>query len=741
MDFISIFLILISLLNFGLGIFIYSRSGKSRANIYFGFFAIFVALWGVTIFGFRMAEQELIALGWMKAAYISAILIALSFWYFSFEFIKRVNVPIFITALNFLVAFFFSYIIATSGFLVQDLYFRFWGKGVILSPPGWYLFAAYFIFYFLSAHLILFRKYIVAYGIERIQLKFVVFSVFIAGEIFGVFFNLILPSPFLNNFRYIWLGPLFTAIIIVSITYAIIRHHLLNVKVIAAELLTAALAFVVIIELFLSKNRNEFLFRSVIVLLVFFFGYLLIRSVINEVKRREELQVLTDRLRQSNLLLAERNKFLTALQELTELITRTLDFKKAMQEIADGIASKLGYIGGFIVILSEDEERLELAALSQAPLTKKALKLLPVKPEKYVTDFKKSKTLGTMAVKTGKIQIGEQLEKFISPPVGKTTAQAIQKLIGIKLIIAVPIYAENKVIGSIEFLLDKPEKELKQTEIQMMKVLADQAGIVTRNLRYLQKIQDVNDKLAKANVELQKLDRAKSEFISIASHQLRTPLTIVKGYLSMIFEGMYGQVNSQVETTLKKVSESADRLISLVNDLLDISRIESGKIVFNIKPMSLANLAASVVEEFRLKAKEKDLKIIYKKPTGLPLIQGDEAKLRQVMMNLLDNSIKYTSQGKITVNVEKVEDWVEFSVKDSGMGIEKKDMALLFQKFSRGTGMSLVHTEGSGIGLFVGRKIIQAHQGRIWAESRGKGQGSRFVFRIRAIKNNKKTKK
>ncbi|MBI2459152.1 MAG: hypothetical protein HYV53_01195, partial [Parcubacteria group bacterium] len=246
--------------------------------------------------------------------------------------------------------------------------------------------------------------------------------------------------------------------------------------------------------------------------------------------------------------------------------------------------------------------------------------------------------------------------------------------------------------------------------------------------------------LKKANEQLKKLDAAKSEFISIASHQLRTPLTAIKGYVSMLLAGDFGVLNQPEIESLEKVYLSNERLIQLVENLLNVSRIESGRMQFDFKPVDLSKMIESVVEELSGNAKNKNLLLEYLpaqagKPLvkPLPLIKLDEEKIRQVVMNLIDNAIKYTERGGITVTLELLKNTVKFSVADSGMGIKPEDMSNLFKKFSRGSGASsLIHTEGTGLGLYVARMMIEAHHGKIWAESSGVGKGAKFCFELPA---------
>jgi len=231
--------------------------------------------------------------------------------------------------------------------------------------------------------------------------------------------------------------------------------------------------------------------------------------------------------------------------------------------------------------------------------------------------------------------------------------------------------------------------------------------------------------------EIEKIDKAKSEFISIASHQLRTPLTAVKGYISMILEGTYGQLAEKQTRPLENVYQSNERLIRLVNDLLNLSRLDAGKIEFSPTLTSLEEMVSSIVEELRINAEKKGLYMKMIKPSeSLPKIMADQDKLRQVILNIVDNAIKYTKEGGITLELKKLNEQEEVRVSDTGEGIDEGELNSLFQMFSRATAGTQLHAEGTGLGLYVARQFIEMHGGKIWAESAGKGKGSAFIIQL-----------
>ena len=246
------------------------------------------------------------------------------------------------------------------------------------------------------------------------------------------------------------------------------------------------------------------------------------------------------------------------------------------------------------------------------------------------------------------------------------------------------------------------------------------------------RLKDASTQLRGANAQLKRLDQAKSDFISIASHQLRTPLTVIKGYISMIQEGSFGKVPDKIDQSLSKVYASNERLITLVENLLDISRIESGRQQFDWVNVDLVDLARRQTENLMGNAKANNLKLTFQEPKEkIPIITAEYNKLHDVIINFIDNAIKYTKQGSIDVSVMMQDkDTVTFCVADTGRGIEAEVLPELFKKFARGTDSFRVNAGGTGLGLYVAKMVIDAHEGKVWAESDGKDKGSKFCFSI-----------
>jgi signal transduction histidine kinase len=246
-----------------------------------------------------------------------------------------------------------------------------------------------------------------------------------------------------------------------------------------------------------------------------------------------------------------------------------------------------------------------------------------------------------------------------------------------------------------------------------------------------EELQEVSNRLASANDQLRKLDNAKSEFISIASHQLRTPLTAIKGFISLLLEGSYGKMSEEIRNVLNKIYLSNERLIELVEDLLNLSRIESGRMEYRFEKVKIDELAREVYDTFVLRAKEKDLQFELKIPeNGLTEVETDRSKIREVISNLTDNALKYTIKGGVKIRLSQEQESVQVAIIDTGIGVPLDEIPYLFTKFSRGKDISRLNTGGTGLGLHVGKKMIEALGGRIWVESRGTNLGSTFFVEI-----------
>jgi len=227
------------------------------------------------------------------------------------------------------------------------------------------------------------------------------------------------------------------------------------------------------------------------------------------------------------------------------------------------------------------------------------------------------------------------------------------------------------------------------------------------------------------------VERMKTEFVSLAAHQLRTPLSAIKWTLKMMLDGDMGKISKEQKELLQKSYDSNERMIDLINDLLNVSRIEEGRYVYDPKFICLEDLLGPVIESYRREAKKKGIKIEFKKPEKkTPKIKMDGEKMQLSITNLIDNAVRYTSKGgRVDISLKRERGCVKFTVKDSGIGIPKDQQGKLFTKFFRAANAIRKETDGSGLGLFICKNIVEAHGGKVWFESE-EGKGSIFYLSL-----------
>ncbi len=232
------------------------------------------------------------------------------------------------------------------------------------------------------------------------------------------------------------------------------------------------------------------------------------------------------------------------------------------------------------------------------------------------------------------------------------------------------------------------------------------------------KVDQQTKKLTHANEKLKELDKAKSDFISMASHQLRTPISVIRGYLSMILAGDLGKVNDNISPSLLRVLKNTDQLNNIVEDILNASRIEQSRLVINKASGDISELTRTAVQELTQKAKQKGVTLESNIPNKKITAPFDQTKVYEAILNLIDNALSYTKQGSVSVFVSETSDNVTVKVKDTGIGIPDNKKEYIFKRFSRLENAKQVRPDGTGIGLFIAKKIIDAHRGKIWFESK-----------------------
>jgi len=296
---------------------------------------------------------------------------------------------------------------------------------------------------------------------------------------------------------------------------------------------------------------------------------------------------------------------------------------------------------------------------------------------------------------------------------------ALVVLIGATLLVQDPFYSQIiiaitlvLVIGLGYSLTQSVKKEVKQRE----------------------QIEELAENLEVANEKLKELDQLKSEFLSLATHQIRAPLTAIKGYSSMLLEGDFGVLPQKATDSVQTIMKSCQNLIKIVEDFLNISRIEQGRMVYEKSIFDIKETIQEVIREIKPNIDKAKLSLDLNIPAEKINVNGDRNKIKQVISNIVDNAIKYTPRGQIDISVFLDGKKVKIAVKDSGTGIDPSEINKLFAKFSRTKEANKTSVTGTGLGLYIAKKIIEAHQGDIKIYSEGVGKGSTFTIELPILK-------
>lgn len=435
-------------------------------------------------------------------------------------------------------------------------------------------------------------------------------------------------------------------------------------------------------------------------------------------------------------------KTFDAIWEIEKAVLETLEFEQATEKVVNIILTQLGYLklGYQVVVLTLlDEEKNELRriAISETESAKRFLEASPVPFHEIVIPLDAKENLLVKTIKERKKFVTSRVADVLSPALSRQWVHEFQMKLGIKTSLVYPLVAKEKILGALIFSLTKEEEKISEEEWSILDSFVGAVGIALDNAILFRSLKDTTEKLKVANEKLKELDKLKDEFVSVASHELRTPMTAIKSYLWLALYGKAGPLNEKQAHYLDRAYFSTERLIKLVNNMLNVSRIEAGRIELEPSKFSMPNLIKDVVEEVTPRAAELGVKVVQAKDGAVSPVLADYDKIREVLINLIGNSLKFTpAGGSITISSRQKDGMVETQVTDTGKGISKDDLPKLFHKFGLldskdGSFVVAQVGGGTGLGLYISKELLKMHGGQIWATSSGEGKGATFTFTLK----------
>jgi signal transduction histidine kinase len=292
---------------------------------------------------------------------------------------------------------------------------------------------------------------------------------------------------------------------------------------------------------------------------------------------------------------------------------------------------------------------------------------------------------------------------------------------GYRAILIVPLLRPDHIVGAL-VVRRKTPGEFPKSTIDLLETFGDQSVVAIQNARLFSEIEEKGKQLAIAS-------QHKSQFLANMSHELRTPLNAILGYTELILDGIYGEAPQKAQDVLKRVESNGRHLLGLINDVLDLSKIEAGQLVLSLTDYSMKDVLYSVFSAVEPLASEKQLNFKVEAPPELPKGHGDERRLTQVILNLVGNAIKFTDKGEVVIKASATNGSFTVAVRDTGPGISKADQGKIFEEFQQADNSATKKKGGTGLGLSISRRIVEMHGGKLWVESE-LGKGSVFAFSL-----------
>ncbi len=689
--------------NFLIGLWVLVSNKRNITNKLFLFFIACILGWLITNALADASQNEFYAIFWTKLTMFTAGMIPWSLTIFSFAFPSNKDFSWKKTLFFAPVLLIISYLSIFTSSIIKDAHSVSNITQVEFGKLA-FIYATYFVIFSIGALVHFYFKFRRSKGRDRVQLEYLLLGLFFS-ILSGTITNLVLPVLF-NIFTLTPFGPLTTGFLVAFTAYAIVAHQLFDIRVIIKRtvvysglLLFTLVVYSMVIFFFTAVfgGGDAFNIKTFVSNLV---AAILIAIGFDPIRRY--LTAVTDKY----LFKGEYDPQ-AILAELSKELSGSLDIREAMQSLVMLVKSQLRLSHTAVIVFSkEDGQTVVKEAIQDGYANPTVLALVP------------ENLLLQHQAQSPQVLVTEVLKRDYDNQVSNDPTVQMYKMLLVDLeklnvAVAIPILVDQKSIGMFLVGEKLSGDAYTKNEIEFLTIVANQTATAIEKARFWQE------------------DQMKTEFVSIASHELLTPTAAIKGYLSMILDDNMGEIDEQARAFLVKVFNSADRLSHLVEDLLNVSRIESGRLKVNKREFSLLDSAKRAADELQVNAKNKNIDLAMVMPqVALPNVYADPDHIYRVLVNLISNAIKYTPQGWVRCFVTQYDpNIILFSVSDSGLGIPSDSLPHLFEKFYRADRREIAGIQGTGLGLYISKKIIELMGGQLWVASEV-GKGTTFYFTL-----------
>lgn len=451
-----------------------------------------------------------------------------------------------------------------------------------------------------------------------------------------------------------------------------------------------------------------------------------LQDIIDQLDSQAKIIIKTDMA--LNKAQEELDKKITGLYTLHELgkkVSSTFNIENLFSLINQPFVLKLGF-SKLLIMLKNDASGM-LATKSSIGYSEAEIKTIE-------SELNKRKLIDTLFKKEQAVVVTGDSENL-------RERHGLLDILNVESFITAPIIVKDGPVGFILMGNTSVYGKTIEGDSELLSILAGQIGTAIENTKLYtelfgshkeleRRVVERTQELEKLNEELKNLNKMKSDFISAVSHELRTPLTSIKGYASILMTGKLGDVLPAQKERLEKIDKHSNSLVHLINNLLDIARIESGKVQMDMKDISIKEILDSIVDIITPQTKEKNISLKINSNIKFDKIKADQMQLERALLNLVSNAVKFTPErGKVLIDIQEKDDDIQFSIEDTGIGIPPQDIPKVFQEFFRADNALDQKIKGSGLGLSLVKKIVEAHKGKIWFNTE-LGKGTRFTFTL-----------